>query len=253
MVATPTSFPTDAIRTFLRERHPGFLLVDGAAGRCVQGTYDLKHDGTWLASYLLRIDLLDPYPFALPAVYEIGGRIPKTDAYHVNANGSLCLGVPEELWIELGGRFELYDVVDGPLRTFLLGATNKLAGRDWPYGERPHGARGLCEWYGRVIGSSDPVHVLELIQILTAASIKGHWMCPCGSGRELRKCHGDAIRTLHAHHFSVDMLRNSGIVLAAHLAETMDGHIDQLSKIRGLVRRLGILKPSPPTAVRRTA
>lgn len=253
MVAARASFPTDAISAFLRERHPGLVFVEGEAGRWVQGTYDLTHDGTWIASYLLRIDLPDLYRFALPTVQEIGGRIPKSDAYHVNADGSLCLGVPEELWIELGGRFDLHDVVDGPLRTFLLGATNKLKGRDWPYGERPHGACGLSQWYGRVIGSSDPVHVLELVQILTAPSIKGHWMCPCGSGRELRKCHGDTIRQLHAHGFPVDMLRKSGIVVAAHLAQTLDDHIDQLSKIQGLVRRLGILHPSPAAAVRKTS
>lgn len=253
MVTAPAPFPSDEIRTLLRERYPGLAFVETRTGRSAQGVYDLMHDGMWLGSYLLRIDLLEPYPFVIPVVRETGERIPKTDDYHLNADGSLCLGVPEELWIELSGRFELRDVIDGPLRTFLLGMTNKLDGRDWPYGERAHGALGICDYYARFIGSADPVHVLELLQMLTSPTIKGHWICPCGSNRELRKCHGDAIRKLHAHGIPSDMLRRSGAQIAAHIAKQLDEHRDELEKIRGLLRRLDLLPPPDQSAVKRRA
>ncbi|MFN0217361.1 MAG: hypothetical protein ACKVP4_00960 [Hyphomicrobium sp.] len=213
------SFPIAAVGALLAERYPGLALDED--DHSVQGTYDLFHDRTWLDSYLIRVDLPDAYPRGLPAVYEIGGRIPRTDAYHVNADGSLCLGVPEELWIKHVGRFEIDVILDGPLRTFLLGATDKLKGRDWPYGERAHGPQGLCQFYAPVIGSSDPLHVLDLIQMLSAKRIKGHWPCPCGSNLQLRKCHGEPIRELHAAGFPPLMLHKSAILLAPHPLQTV--------------------------------
>ena len=37
----------------------------------------------------------------------------------------------------------------------------------------------------------------ELLKMLRTDTIKGHWSCPCGSGKELRRCHVEAIRALH--------------------------------------------------------
>lgn len=191
----------------LRRRYPGLSLV---AEDVIEGVYDVSHDGVWLTSYLLRIEISESYPIVAPRIFEIGGRIPRTLDHHVNSDGSLCLGVPEELWVALGGEWELGAVLDGPVRSFLIGVTSKLQGGAWPYGERAHGAEGLCQFYASFIGTADPERVIELLKMLARDKLKGHWDCPCGSGLRLRNCHGAAVAELHRKKLPPEMLARSG-------------------------------------------
>ena len=155
-------------------------------------------DGIAIDNFLIAIELPASYPIGIPVVRELGGRIPNHPDFHVFANGTLCLGLPEELWLQYGGRFELKQYLEGPLRSYFLGICEKLAGRPWPFGEWPHGVPALIEFYGKLIGTEEISCVIALVEMLSNASLKGHWKCPCGSGKELRQCHGDALRDLHA-------------------------------------------------------
>src|SRR5262245_5470778 len=128
----------------LRSRYPTLhaFIVDGE-GR-IRGTVAAVEADR----YALDIALPMNYPRAMPSVWETGGRIPREIDRHVFDDGSLCLGAPLALWIQLGGNYSIERVIDGPLRGFLIGNSLVEEGEPWPYGERAHGAAGLLEHLG---------------------------------------------------------------------------------------------------------
>jgi hypothetical protein len=87
-------------------------------------------------------------------------------------------------------------VLDIPVRNFLIGNTLVEQGEKWPHGERSHGADGILEHFGELIGTSQPITVAKLLLDLVNEKVRGHWACPCGSGQIIRNCHKDAIETL---------------------------------------------------------
>jgi hypothetical protein len=147
--------------------------------------------------YALDIALPGNYPHAMPVVWETGGRIPREIDRHVFVNdGSLCLGTPLALWVQLGGNYSIERVIDGPLKSFLIGNSLIEEGEPWPYGDRAHGAPGILEHLGELIGTNEPKVVGRFLIDLLKQKVRGHWPCPCGSGRIIRKCHRDGVGTL---------------------------------------------------------
>jgi hypothetical protein len=132
----------------------------------------------------------------MPSVWETGGRIPREMDRHVFVDGSLCLGAPLALWIQLRGDHSIERVIDGPLRSFLIGNSLVEEGEPWPHGERAHGAAGLLEHLGELIGTSDPQAVGRFLIKLLDKKVRGHRLCPCGSGLIIRKCHKDGVGML---------------------------------------------------------
>ena len=177
----------DELKQALKVRHPTLhvFLDNGAA--IVKGTYAV--DGIGTDRYSLEIILPHDYPHSLPHVREVAGRIPRIQDRHVNPEGTLCLGVPEQLWMELKGDCSVTAVLDGPIRNFLIGNGLCEMGEPWPFGERPHGGEGILEFYKEQLETDDPAKVFNFIRALAKGSMRGHWLCPCGSGKILRKCH----------------------------------------------------------------
>ena len=105
------------LESLLRARYPTLhaSIVDGECR--IRGTVaSVETD-----RYVLDIVLPGKYPHALPSVWEIGCRIPREIDRHVFEDGSLCLGAPLALWIQLGGDYSIERVIEGPLRSFLIG------------------------------------------------------------------------------------------------------------------------------------
>jgi hypothetical protein len=162
----------------------------------VRGSIPLISAGREVDRYLINILLADDH--ALPLVWEIGNRIPRIADRHVNtADGTLCLGVPEELWEVWGHDFNLCEYLEGPTRDFLIGNSLVEQGEPWPHGQWAHGSQGICQFYGEKLGTSELTAVYRLLQCLLRERIKGHWDCPCGSGKKLRHCHFQAVVDLH--------------------------------------------------------
>ena len=54
----------------------------------------------------------------------------------------------------------------------------------------------IWEAYGEMVGSNQPSVIQEYLRCLTEEQIRGHWDCPCGSGKKLRNCHILDVATL---------------------------------------------------------
>lgn len=185
------------LERMLRSRYPTLHAFIGDGQCVVRGTYPVMDGGQTIDRYDLEIALPADYPASLPLVWETGGRIPREMDRHVFPDsGCLCLGVPLALWIQLKGDFSLQTVLDIPVRNYLIGNSLVERGEPWPHGDRSHGVAGVLEFYGDLLGNSDPMTIANFLLSIVKGKVRGHWPCLCGSGKIIRNCHKDAVEQL---------------------------------------------------------
>ena len=183
--------------SILRSRYPTLHAFADDKTCVVLGTYAVVDGGREIDRYSLEIELPGDYPHSLPMVWETAGRIPRELNRHVvPRTGALCLGVPVALWIDLKGDFSIERVLEGPVRTFLIGNGLVEEGEPWPHGDRSHGAKGMLEFYADFLGTNEPMKVTRFLLDLVQGRVRGHWPCPCGSGQIIRKCHKTSVYEL---------------------------------------------------------
>jgi hypothetical protein len=122
-------------------------------------------------------------------VWEIGGRIKRNKDHHINQrDGSCCIAVHDE-WIARTGKDSLSSFLRVPFRNFFISQAHFYKYGEWPFEERPHGLPGMMQSYSEFLGCvEDAASVGRHLEFLTHQRPKGHWCCPCGSGKRLRHC-----------------------------------------------------------------
>jgi hypothetical protein len=188
----------DEIAVDLRTHFPQFCAreVDGIIEAC-GGHSVLSNEGQELDRYGLRIVVPKDFPEELPVVFETTGKIPRTADYHVNPDGSCCIGVKGAIFKWLGKGFPLSSYLRGPLKNYFVFQALKAQGQSWQVGEAEHGNKGIYDFWKAELGDLSPT---EMVGILAAAS-KGkcppkNGKCPCGSRVRSRKCHGRLVGRL---------------------------------------------------------
>lgn len=130
------------------------------------------------------------FPREIPVVFETGGRIPRSPEFHVNSDGSLCLGSPLRLLGIVAGSPSILSFVDRTLVPFLFAVSKSLtSGRSFPFGELPHGASGALADYQEMFGLSTAPQAKKALRALSIKKrVANKRPCPCGCGRRLGKC-----------------------------------------------------------------
>lgn len=167
--------------------------------------------------FSILITLLPDYPESLPIVREVGGRIPHHIDRHVLQSGEACVLLPEDRWRSWPKGSSLLSFISGPLRNYFIGQALVERGEPWPFGEWRHGLNGMRDYYREVFGTDDLPAVRRYLECLASKKTKGHWDCPCNSGRRLRDCHTDLIRDLRE-----KMPRSEAIKALSHLQHVLD-------------------------------
>ena len=185
----------ERIRKDVGSSYPDFAFEDNGDVPLFRGTYQVRDGDIAHAEFEVEIGLAADSPKGPPFIREIGGTIPReADRYHVNpGDGTLCVVLPDEYWYRYPDGLTLVEFMNGPLRAHLAGQALVARGEPWPAGEWSHGARGALEFYAGILGIPDPSIVARFIEILAKGNVKGHWDCPCGSGKRLRNCHASLI------------------------------------------------------------
>ncbi len=147
--------------------------------------------------YQVELQIPSNFPWHEPTVFETGGRIPKNiDRHVIPSNGSCCLGVWEEWLVNVPGH-SFDKLMTGWLYDFFFSQSWFEAKGEWPFGQRSHGKAGIVESYADLLGVTlDAKVIADHLKLLARETIKGHSLCPCGSGKRLRKCHRDSIQLL---------------------------------------------------------
>lgn len=141
--------------------------------------------------------LAPSFPNQEPKVFEIGGRIPRCPDRHINPDGDCCVTVWEH-WLISADDHSFAGFLNGPIHEYFLSQYWYEKTGKWPFGERAHGIRGLEEAYADVLGiPNKKTDVICHLKLLSNDWPKGHWLCPCGSGKRLRYCHREEMMVLH--------------------------------------------------------
>jgi len=144
----------------------------------------------------IKIVLMDDYPKSIPQIWETGGKIPRIPDRHINpTDGSLCLGVSEDLYIKYKGNFNIKDFLEGPTYSFFVGNALIEKGESWPHGEWDHALSGILQYYLQFFETDSSWVVIQLL-MQTMRPLHNKNLCACNSGKTVGNCHGKVLRKL---------------------------------------------------------
>lgn len=179
----------DQFKRDLQKKYPDLCVQKIGDFAQIQGGFPVVQDGLEIDRFQIRVIIPPGFPKCVPAIFELGGRVPQNNpAWHTYDNGGLCLMVPEE-WLINPQHDSLMAFLDGPVRNYFIAHALAEGGMGRPMGERPHFGAGLWEAYGEMVGSKDHATIQGYLECLAGERLRGHWVCPCGSGKKLRNCH----------------------------------------------------------------
>jgi hypothetical protein len=182
----------------------------------ISGTFPIRDVEGIVDRFSVLITLLPDYPESLPVVHETAGRIPHDIDRHMLSSGEACVLLPEDRWRSWPKGSSLVYFMSGPLRNFFLAQALVERGDPWPFGEWRHGLDGMRDYYREVFGTEDVVQASGFLECLASKKAKGHWNCPCKSGRRLRDCHIDLVRALRE-----KMPRSEAVKALQHLKNVL--------------------------------
>lgn len=141
-------------------------------------------------SFNLRIDIPAAFPRKLPIITETGGRIPRCGEFHVNGDGSLCLGSDLRLLEKLNRAPTLPGLAARCIVPYLYAISLKLKnGGPLVFGELAHGGKGMLQDYARLFSLPDAEKARKALALLAVRKrIANKHPCPCGCGLRLGRC-----------------------------------------------------------------
>jgi hypothetical protein len=148
-----------------------------------------KH-GQITDEYSLTIKVPRDFPKSLPRVTETADKIPRTGEFHVNPDGTLCLGSPLRLLVNISTSPTLVGFAEKCLIPHLFAISHKLQyGGSLPFGELAHGLPGILIDYMDLFKLERPEQAFRALQLLGLKKRRANkHACPCGCKRRLAKC-----------------------------------------------------------------
>lgn len=182
------------LREFLRS-YPGMIVKPSSEPELrIEGQFkfagaSIAH-GSIIDCYHLRVVVPSIFPRSLPIVEELDQKIPRIASYHVNPEGSLCLGSRLRLLFELAKDPTLEGFAENCLVPYLFGVSHKLRhGGEFPFGELPHGVPGELLDYMNLFGLRTEDQARLVIRYLSMKKRRANKLpCPCGCNRRLGVC-----------------------------------------------------------------
>jgi len=177
----------------------------------LSGHYQLIDGNNIVDTFLIEVVFPHRYPKGIPSVYEVGRRIPRTADRHIYPSGEACLFLPHQLAEIVPKGSSFLDFLNGPVKSFFVSQSYYELTELWLFGEWSHGEDAIYEFYAPLLKTKDRLTINKFIKLISRKEIKGHWLCPCGSGKLLRHCHYDEVDKLHRdyHYFTKHWNRNS--------------------------------------------
>ncbi len=144
-------------------------------------------------NHVYSIELLIPLDSDnLPSVYDIGNEI-DSKYQHYYADRKLCLETDTTIRLRFSDGIDLIEWMDEFVEPYFFSYEYYQRFGVFPFGERPHGLEGIIDTYKEQFHENDPVIVLQLMKYIVTNQYRGHQLCPCGSKKRLRDCHGDVL------------------------------------------------------------
>jgi len=180
---------------------PGFKLNERSVlsleSVVVHGTYGVSiPDSVQQLEYGISILMPAKYPKQIPIMFCNDPKLPIGNIdRHILDNGSACLGVYADIMTRWAIEPGIVNFLEGFVAPFLVWQAYYDAHQKTPsWGERPHFAEGITEFYAELLGMNRHQAVVEFMKLLARKNRpKGHEICPCGSGERIRRCHRELL------------------------------------------------------------
>ncbi len=185
------------LREEVEDNFPFLRVINTGRKVVIKGTYELVLGGIIVERLHVLIVIPDFFPREIPALYEVGGRFPKTAKRHFFLSTKACLFVEEERF-KYWQSNSIKDFINGPVRNFFVSQVHYEKTGEWPFGDRSHDEEGLMEFYREYFDIHNYRVLLRFLEYFAAGKIKGSHKCPCESGRSIKGCkHGQGILDLN--------------------------------------------------------
>lgn len=183
---------TDQISA-VTECYPSLSVISDEDGYTLTGIVTMAktyNDVPLYDDYHLKIVVSSDFPLHIPSVFDTNNDVPE-EFMHFLDDGSFCLGAYCDLRSFLDAHPSLVSFIDEIVMSYLYSVSYYRIYGTFPYGARSHGTEGIIEAY-RERYNTDNDLMLEWLLFCLIGKIpyRGHSLCPCGSGKHLRKCHG---------------------------------------------------------------
>jgi hypothetical protein len=182
------------LEQFLRD-YPGMAIRPSSnTGLRLKGAFAFSAEhivhGHVVDSFELQIDIPSTFPRELPQVTEIDGRIPRQGDFHVNGDGSLCLGSHLRLLLKLNEAPTLPGFASRCIVPYLFAISLKLKqGGSLVFGELPHYGTGMFDDYMELFSLPTKKKTLCTLKLLGMKKrIANKRQCPCGCMHRLGRC-----------------------------------------------------------------
>lgn len=138
-------------------------------------------------SFDIEISVPEAFPAKLPTVKETGGRVPRT--FHTNPDGTLCLGSPTRQRLCLVERPTVLTFVELCVIPYLYNFVHLKHYGILPFGELPHGWKGIFADYAAMFDLSGIPAIVEFVRLASLKKrVANKQACPCGCQQRFGKC-----------------------------------------------------------------
>lgn len=186
----------DQINDVLK-KYPSLSISSDKGGYILSGEIIMDksyNDIPLYENYHLKICIPEDFPVHIPAVFDTNDDVPPSFMHFMDDN-SFCLGAHCDLRAFLEDQPLLAAFIDEIVMSYLYAVSFfKLYGA-MPFGQRSHGIKGMIEAYQERYSTGENYKLLGhfLCIVVGALPYRGHHLCPCGSGKFLRNCHGPKV------------------------------------------------------------
>lgn len=174
-------------------KYPTLSAKSTESGILLHGTLILNaeyNDIPLYDEYEIEVDIPQEFPKSLPKVREVSNRIPQ-EFEHFLDDGSLCLAAVCELADFVASNGTIIGYIEKYVMSYLYAASYFSRYKESPFGERSHGIDGIKEAYMERYNCDNEDVLISLMYVLAGfEKYRGHSICPCGSNKKLRECHG---------------------------------------------------------------
>lgn len=180
----------------VREKYPGLEISKRGNDYIFSGELILNHvfdDVRMTGKFNLEVVMPGDFPLAFPKVKELSHCIDKNYP-HRYTDGQFCLASDLELKMFFSQDTDICSFIEKYVIPYLYTYRFYEEYGVYPYGERSHGPMGDLEYLKDLFGVDDWGQVLDIMLFVMQSPYRGHLLCPCGSGKRIRNCHGEILK-----------------------------------------------------------
>ncbi len=199
---TAIAFSQPGLKAFVEEH---FVIIEGIFD--VMPIQEESRSAGKLDSFQIRLKIPYNFPRIEPRLFATDkGRIPIDPDRHTNKDGSCCFEVWEG-WLATQEAPYIEALLCGPVNYYFFGQHYFELHKKWPDSEYAHYGTGLLESFSdKLKCRPKESEVRYHLRLFSKPWPKGHWLCPCGSKKILRRCCTDIYRNPPVPHDKVKLM-----------------------------------------------